>query len=861
QKHESTQAQQKAIDVALVSPADLLEFMKCNMRLKTDIKPKEATFQVVLDALSPRCVYFKEKQEVLDTTRDDTMYNSMRCFSKHEKTQVYGTILPKELIDLAMLESKAYQTYYTFASREKDPKLKYVQKNADFDTSPKQKPVQATKAEQLKLATKRSKKYFHISHVSGSGDGVDTQSKVLDEKQQKTSGVDEGTGTTLGVLDVPIYDSESDKESWGDSNEEDDDEDDFEVDDRNEHEEEDVDERVQTPLDCELTDDEKIHDEENIDKEEEDEVTKELYDDVNVNLGNKDTEMINADQGPTQSSSVSSEFTSKLLNIDNPSPADNEIASLIDTTAHHATTIPKITSSFTTTIPPPPPFFNPLSQQATPTPTPTASETTSSLFAILYFTFVIKFNERVFNLEKDLSEIKQVDQYAQALYSIHAISSYEATATLSKFELTKILIDKMEKNKSFDVANYKIELYDALVKSYNTDKDIFESYGEVFSLKRSRDERDKDRDPSAVLDRGTHRRKSSKDAESSRDSKSKEKSLQVPLNTPPNLNISLPISLPMQRSQVMLLKTQASNKIKSLSLETMMNKPMIRRLPKLIELEYHLEECSKATTERLDWHNPENKPYPFNLRTPLLLIQDHRGRQIIPKNYFINKDLEYLKGGDLSRKYLTSVTKTKAATYELKWIEDLVPKLWSPVQLKYDQHAYLDISHWGPKRQIFYGYASNLTSSKDLYSIRRIIAVTRLKIMKKYDYSPLEEIKVCCDDQKLYTFEEGDFKRLRLQDIEDMLLLHVQQKLTNLTIDERDGTLNDVRSALHDIAAGIRMEYLPIRKWSNLDKKRAWVMVQDIDKQLYQRRLMRNQEKFVCGRVYENDLRLLKRTI
>ncbi|GJX28728.1 hypothetical protein Tco_0236807 [Tanacetum coccineum] len=39
-----------------------------------------------------------------------------------------------------------------------------------------------------------------------------------------------------------------------------------------------------------------------------------------------------------------------------------------------------------------------------------------------------------------------------------------------------------------------------------------------------------------------------------------------------------------------------------------------------------------------------------------------------------------------------------------------------------------------------------------------------------------------------------------------------------------DGTLNDVRTALHDIAAGIRMEYLPMRKWSNLDKKSARVM-------------------------------------
>ncbi|GKA87262.1 hypothetical protein Tco_0808973 [Tanacetum coccineum] len=53
-----------------------------------------------------------------------------------------------------------------------------------------------------------------------------------------------------------------------------------------------------------------------------------------------------------------------------------------------------------------------------------------------------------------------------------------------------------------------------------------------------------------------------------------------------------------------------------------------------------------------------------------------------------------------------------------------------------------------------------------------------------YDYCHLEEIEVRRDDQKLYTFKEGDFKRLRLQDIKDMLLLFVQQKLTNLTIYE-----------------------------------------------------------------------------
>ncbi|GKB60448.1 hypothetical protein Tco_0916634 [Tanacetum coccineum] len=41
------------------------------------------------------------------------------------------------------------------------------------------------------------------------------------------------------------------------------------------------------------------------------------------------------------------------------------------------------------------------------------------------------------------------------------------------------------------------------------------------------------------------------------------------------------------------------------------------------------------------------------------------------------------------------------------------------------------------------------------------------------------------DDDKLYTFKEGNFNRLRIQDIEDMLLFLVQGKLKNLTVEER----------------------------------------------------------------------------
>ncbi|GKD94190.1 hypothetical protein Tco_1374027 [Tanacetum coccineum] len=48
-----------------------------------------------------------------------------------------------------------------------------------------------------------------------------------------------------------------------------------------------------------------------------------------------------------------------------------------------------------------------------------------------------------------------------------------------------------------------------------------------------------------------------------------------------------------------------------------------------------------------------------------------RGRQVVPVDYFINNDLEYLRGGSLSKKYTTSTTKTKAAKYDIQGIEDM----------------------------------------------------------------------------------------------------------------------------------------------------------------------------------------------
>ncbi|GKB65517.1 hypothetical protein Tco_0921703 [Tanacetum coccineum] len=111
-----------------------------------------------------------------------------------------------------------------------------------------------------------------------------------------------------------------------------------------------------------------------------------------------------------------------------------------------------------------------------------------------------------------------------------------------------------------------------------------------------------------------------------------------------------------------------------------------------VELEYNLEECYKAVTDRLDWNNPDGKTYLFDLSKPLPLIMD-RGRQVVPVDYFINNDLEYLRGGSSSRKYTTFTTKTKAAKYDIQGIKDMVPSLWSPVKVSYDRYAVWGISH------------------------------------------------------------------------------------------------------------------------------------------------------------------------
>ncbi|GJY72742.1 hypothetical protein Tco_0477173 [Tanacetum coccineum] len=266
-----------------------------------------------------------------------------------------------------------------------------------------------------------------------------------------------------------------------------------------------------------------------------------------------------------------------------------------------------------------------------------------------------------------------------------------------------------------------------------------------------------------------------------------------------------------------------------------------------IELEYNMEECYKALNNQLDLNNPEGNRYPFDLSKPLPLVISEN-HQIVPVDYFFNNDLAYLQGGSTEKTYTTSITKIKATKYDLPGIEDMVPNLWSPTKVDYNRYALLGTSHWGPKRQHFYGYASNGVSKHDVYSTKRILVVTNVKVnIWRLHLNDIEYMMLLVVQNRLFNLD-GDvimnlaaalrmFTRcIVIQKRVEALQLGVKSYQNKLNISRplkfSDDTLISVRDKLKDMANNLEIGYtsvMPRRKWSNLDKKRARIMVKDID--------------------------------
>ncbi|GKD41524.1 hypothetical protein Tco_1261731 [Tanacetum coccineum] len=201
-------------------------------------------------------------------------------------------------------------------------------------------------------------------------------------------------------------------------------------------------------------------------------------------------------------------------------------------------------------------------------------------------------------------------------------STYEEAASLTEFELKKILLDKIQKSKSYRGAQEHNDLYDALVKSYKLDKDLFKSYGKVYSLKRDQEDKDKNEDPPAGSDQGLKKQKTSKDAEPSIGSKPKESkscsskgSRSQPKSSGKSTQTEEPVKIakagkpPLTFDELMSTPIDFSAyvmnnlKIENLTQEYLVG-PAFNLLKgtckSRVELEFHFEEYYKAVTDKLD---------------------------------------------------------------------------------------------------------------------------------------------------------------------------------------------------------------------------------------------------------------------
>nr|GEW85999.1 hypothetical protein [Tanacetum cinerariifolium] len=739
-----------------------------------------------------------------------------KCLSVVQK---YGAILLDNLTNQSMKESEAYKTCYAFATRKEIPKPKYVHRSVKEKTeqAPKassgKRIKSAAKAEQMNWPLKKEKHNF-----------VALNPAILKSSDDE----DDDDETSVNK-------DEDDDDQEDDDNQEDDEDQEYDDDqDERQDEQDSFVARVQTPSHVETTNDEdNIEENQDVNVEgdelDEDEMNEwdegdKLYMDININSKGRDIDM-------TDSSSVSSGFISNILN---PSPdtcidfifnLNTESTSLVDVPV---TTIAEPPLLSATSIPlPPTPLITHLQQTHVPAPTTVPS---SSLQDLPNFGSLFRFDDRLKTLEIDFSEFKQTNQFAKAVSSIRGIvDSYLANkineaiktadqvneqvkaqvskilpkiektineqledevltrssnasktfhvvaANLSELELKKILKDTIESNKLIYIYDEQKNLYKALVEAYESDKLILDTYRDTGSKRRrARKEPESTSAPKDKTSKTTG--KLTEGSKSHHKSAGKSAQAKEPMHTtkdleePVHQEFKIGGTKDQPDKETAQLPDWFQKLIKPPSPDHDWNKtlpdshgPIQPWLSYLAQMEDPHESFNELMDTPLDFTafvmnrlkvdtlTPELLTgLTFELMKssckslPLPLIPNSRGRQVISFEHIINNDLAYLSVGISSQIYITLVKKTKAADY---------------------------------------GHIKE--SARDVYSKRRTIAVTKLQIVECHNYKHLDWIIARRDDDKLYTFKEGDFNRLRIQHIEDMLLLLVQGKLTNLSIEER----------------------------------------------------------------------------
>nr|GEY97976.1 auxin-responsive protein SAUR21-like [Tanacetum cinerariifolium] len=238
--------------------------------------------------------------------------------------------------------------------------------------------------------------------------------------------------------------------------------------------------------------------------------------------------------------------------------------------------------------------------------------------------------------------LNKIDENIKKIINDESKTSHAIAANLSELELKKILIDNMERNKTIYRSTEQKNLHKALVEAYESDKLILDTYGDT--RRRDRKEPESTSAPKEKTSMST--------GKSTEGSKSHHKSApaEEPMHTaedleetkhqdfitakPPTPDRDWNKTLPAQHRPVQPWISNLARKdnsrdsfnelmdtpldfssfmmnwltVDTLTLELLTGttfEPMKGSCKSLVELEYFFEEVYKATTDQLDWNNPE----------------------------------------------------------------------------------------------------------------------------------------------------------------------------------------------------------------------------------------------------------------
>ncbi|GKB13943.1 retrovirus-related pol polyprotein from transposon TNT 1-94 [Tanacetum coccineum] len=307
----------------------------------------------------------------------------------------------------------------------------------------------------------------------------------------------------------------------------------------------------------------------------------------------------------------------------------------------------------------------------------------------------------------------------------------------------------IEKVKAFNRHPAYKSLFDTLAVSLSVDEDNMDMLPDQPIQKKIRSD-DHDKDPSPDVDKDSKKKKrnypnvSSSKKTKDRPPSSKLAGMLEELAVDEVINVDDHLqddSAPCQDRIRTRLHHLKKDKLTKADLEGPVVKLLKGTCKSCIDLEYHLEQRYLAFSDKLDWTNPKGDRISQDLSKPLPLLGAF-GQLYILADYFINKDLKYLRFRN-----------------------------WKKVNtLRHLQRQKQQVTGVS-KRKLFYRTRQAKISNQTVYSRMKIPSIVKISVEKEYAYDYLKEIGVKRANQKEYIFKEADFPRLHLNDIEDMFLM------------------------------------------------------------------------------------------